>query len=881
MSIFLLIVVLALSAFTHLWNTVGFPSVHPDEAAYMRRAMVVLEGSGPIDKSYLHSPYDHPFFGQLFLAGIFRMIGYPDPFIHSIAKGDVHSVEMLYLVPRVLMGILAVIDTFLVYKIAERRYNRNVAIIASVLFAVMPMTWLLRMIMLESIQLPLILSAVLFATYIIRDSKKNSNEINKNENIATSLISGIFAGLAILTKIPAISFIPLVGFLVYINNMRGLNVLWPCFVAFILISLIWPIYAISVGDFNSWLDGVYYQTHRDVIGYKPLSPLYSIQYLFEIDPFLMALSSAALVFAAIRRDFFLLLWIIPLLIFFYFIHTQFFLLTPLLPAFCVASAKMISDLLNIINKKKIRHIASLTTISAIGTLGLVSTIHLITIDLNSVYFQAVAFVAKFLSYDNNVVNSNNNSINNYGSNLAVVSENKYYWIPEKVLHSDNYYKIFDSLSFSEPEKNENVLLIFDNAMESWMHSTQVSNHQAGEIQTLYNNTFPVAIFKKNKHPQSDIGENYWDTSNVEIRTNRTDKLLLNSSAFIVKIRNGTIIKDGSKLEIVIPVNQLSLPLYWNDSLQNCDSAFQCTSNFKDGWKDKTSFQISTQAANKTWSWIYGKEIAVKPNEQYHLRTHMKLNEFATASHIVIEGFNETSNKWYQIIQCPAGTNGPLEWHEFRCEITIPKSTSRIRPALNAGWSLQQNKEQAVTLFDNIYLSKKYTNKTNLDTTTSNNNNLVYNPDFANVLNEPTRIVSLCQLRGDFDVQTNYKLLNKSPSNWAKLTLIAQEYSNDHTMSDKPLNYMALGSNSSDGGILLNATGNTAGKFRITRSGSTITQYRQSLETWVPIYVGRVNMLDTNIVLQFETHLGPAQQPIKIAFDNHIINKGHIVNCQIK
>jgi hypothetical protein len=49
---------------------------------------------------------------------------------------------------------------------------------------------------------------------------------------------------------------------------------------------------------------------------------------------------------------------------------------------------------------------------------------------------------------------------------------------------------------------------------------------------------------------------------------------------------------------------------------------------------------------------------------------------------------------------------------------------------------------------------------------------------------------------------------------------------------------------------------------------------------VPIYAGRLNMLDTNVVLKFETHLGPAQQPIKIAFDNHIINKGQIVNCQI-
>jgi hypothetical protein len=42
----------------------------------------------------------------------------------------VNSIEMLYLVPRVLMDILAVVDTFLVYKMAERRYNRNVAVIA-------------------------------------------------------------------------------------------------------------------------------------------------------------------------------------------------------------------------------------------------------------------------------------------------------------------------------------------------------------------------------------------------------------------------------------------------------------------------------------------------------------------------------------------------------------------------------------------------------------------------------------------------------------------------------------------------------------------------------------------------------------------------------
>jgi 4-amino-4-deoxy-L-arabinose transferase-like glycosyltransferase len=66
---------------------------------------------------------------------------------------------MLYLVPRVLMGILAVVDTFLVYKISERRYNRNVALIASVLFAVMPISWYTRRILFDSIQLPFLLTS--------------------------------------------------------------------------------------------------------------------------------------------------------------------------------------------------------------------------------------------------------------------------------------------------------------------------------------------------------------------------------------------------------------------------------------------------------------------------------------------------------------------------------------------------------------------------------------------------------------------------------------------------------------------------------------------------------------------------------------------------
>ena len=46
----------------------------------MRRAMQVLKGMGPQEsvRTYPH-PYDHPYFGQLFLAAALGAVGYPPP----------------------------------------------------------------------------------------------------------------------------------------------------------------------------------------------------------------------------------------------------------------------------------------------------------------------------------------------------------------------------------------------------------------------------------------------------------------------------------------------------------------------------------------------------------------------------------------------------------------------------------------------------------------------------------------------------------------------------------------------------------------------------------------------------------------------------------
>lgn len=67
--------ILIVSAFSHLWNVAGFPDIFFDEGVYMRRAMHVLNGIGPQEGAF----YDHPLFGQIFLAGILAPLGIPTP----------------------------------------------------------------------------------------------------------------------------------------------------------------------------------------------------------------------------------------------------------------------------------------------------------------------------------------------------------------------------------------------------------------------------------------------------------------------------------------------------------------------------------------------------------------------------------------------------------------------------------------------------------------------------------------------------------------------------------------------------------------------------------------------------------------------------------
>jgi len=173
--------------------------------------------------------------------------------------------------------------------------------------------------------------------------------------------------------------------------------------------------------------------------------------------------------------------------------------------------------------------------------------------------------------------------------------------------------------------------------------------------------------------------------------------------------NRTTSIDNTHLNKSLPLDnqsgiiKLELPSFEGNTNRSCYKYFNCLTNLTTGWKDNTSIQVSTNNTKNKTSKIIGQEVDVKPKARYEFETHMKLNQWATQSRVALDGFNESSSQWYRIDQCPsASVNGPLDWQEFSCGITIESNTTKVRPVLIAGWSSQFNVE-ATTWFDSLYL----------------------------------------------------------------------------------------------------------------------------------------------------------------------------------
>src|SRR5579885_64210 len=477
---YLLFAILILSGFTHLWNAVGFPDLFFDEGVYMRRAMHVLAGLGP-QEAFFH---DHPFFGQIFLASMLYVIGFPAS-LHPSTSPD--SISTLYLVPRIIMGLLAVADTFLIYKIAENRYGTKVALISSMLFAVMPMTWMVRRILLDSILLPFLLASILLTMKSKTCSRKS----------AIVLVSGICMGLAVFTKIPVFAMIPLVAGLVYFGNQKNAKMVVLWIIPVILIPFIWPLQSIESGQFNLWVDDVLSQTQRHSSGLPYISKLF-----FEMDPVLFVLGMAGMAFCIYRKDYVILMWFVPFVIFLLAIgFNQYFYWIPVLPVFCISASVLIVRVLGMIKKEKTNKVTPYAIIVGLGVFGLASTVLLITTNMSSSEFQAASFVLQHVKDRDN--------------QTTILASPTYSWLFDSVFHKQNVF-IDYSLALWQPIPTKKVVLVVD-------QHYLIDINRGSKLKQLYNDSKTIATFDGNVknydtslYPYTNLRVNY-EGHRIEIK----------------------------------------------------------------------------------------------------------------------------------------------------------------------------------------------------------------------------------------------------------------------------------------------------------------------------------------------------------------------------
>ena len=474
-SILIICAILSLAAFTHIWNLTGYPEIFYDEGVYLRRASDVLEGKGPQEGIY----YDHPYFGQFFLSGFFFITGYPNS-VNPQPNPD--SIESLFVVPRLIMGLIAVFDTFLVYKIIQKRYDTKIAIFTSAFFAVMPITWIMRRILLDSIILPFLLLAILFAVY----SKDNRKFV---------LASGVCMGLAIFTKIPAFTMIPVVVYLIYSGTKSKKTVgLW--LIPVLLLPLIWPAQSLVTGNFaNHWIHDVLWQTQRNRIG------LFEVTESFlAMDPILFVLGLMGIGLFAIKRDRLVLLWFIPYVVFLGMVgFVQYFHWMMLLPVFSLGLANFVDH----VGKKIQKSSLMLTPFLGIAIFGLACTTLVISTNLTNTQFEATAFTAT-LAKEN--------------PNVAVFASPTYEWVLHDVLGLQNAKDYVDILYKKTPQQM--IILSDPHFQRDFTRGLQLSQADA-LTSTITEYVDPKALYDLNSYPYSNLNYDH-DAGLIQIKATKNN-----------------------------------------------------------------------------------------------------------------------------------------------------------------------------------------------------------------------------------------------------------------------------------------------------------------------------------------------------------------------
>jgi hypothetical protein len=282
---------------------------------------------------------------------------------------------------------------------------------------------------------------------------------------ALSGLSGVMLGLAILTKVPAIAFMPLIGYLVYLGSCGSKKnhlALWA--IPVVLIPILWPLHSVVDGQFDAWVNSIIWHSQRTSEG-----PTTVFSNFWRIDPILLFLGLAGIGYSVLKLDFFTLLWVGPFLLLLSVIgYVQYFHVIPILPAFCVASAILIADVSRRVSLSRAKLVENVA-ITTITIFGLSMTSLLINTNMTSSQFEAAAFVLWISNQD-----------------TTIIANPAYAWLYDFVLHMPYAMGDYrDALYSHVPD--ENVILVSDPHFLANIEGEP-------RLQALLNSTSSVRVF---------------------------------------------------------------------------------------------------------------------------------------------------------------------------------------------------------------------------------------------------------------------------------------------------------------------------------------------------------------------------------------------------
>jgi hypothetical protein len=237
-----------------------------------------------------------------------------------------------------------------------------------------------------------------------------------------------------------------------------------------------------MGQLDEWFDGVFWQATR---ADRPLAEALK-NVFFRMDPLVLGLAAIGLIYSIIKKDYFILLWAFPYLIFMYFIDWVFFFhLIPVYAAFCIMVTILLLDVLKKIVNKQIFKVFEFVAFGSIIVFGFMNTTMLVTQNVNNSNFQLVLFVTQLLPYKNTNIDSSYSEATLIGPN-GVFS---FFWIPSEVFNKDADFKWFEEINdyIGGPIRTEKIFMVVDKSLRDLFVSNSTRKH-IEYVTKLYDNS---------------------------------------------------------------------------------------------------------------------------------------------------------------------------------------------------------------------------------------------------------------------------------------------------------------------------------------------------------------------------------------------------------